>query len=125
MKKPLQALIAITAVFFILLIGIFLGRNMSGSYIHLEQGISTQSTDDTQPTTNVNDGKIDINTATLQQLQMLPGIGEVLAQRIIDYRDEHGGFQSIDELLNVNGIGEVKFSNIKDKIKVITSTEAT
>ena len=124
MKKPLQALIAITVVFFVLLIGIFIGRNMSGSHITLEQGINTQPHSDSQPTTN-EDGRIDINSATLQQLQMLPGIGEVLAQRIIEYREEHGDFQSVDDLINVSGIGEVKLSNIKPRIKVIITTDPT
>ena len=61
-------------------------------------------------------GLIDINTASIDQLCDLPGIGQVLAQRIIDYRQKSGGFQSISELMNVTGIGDAKYAAIKDLI---------
>ena len=51
--------------------------------------------------------KVNLNTATITQLMTLPGIGEVKAQAIIRYRQEHNGFQTIEELLQVNGIGTV------------------
>jgi len=60
--------------------------------------------------------KININTASKEQLETLPGIGPTLAQRIIDYRNEHGLFTSYDDLLNVKGIGEKKLEKLKDKI---------
>lgn len=59
---------------------------------------------------------IDINTATAEELQELMGIGPVLAQAIVDYRAEHGPFDSIDELLEVSGIGEAKLDNIRDDV---------
>lgn len=62
--------------------------------------------------------KININNASVQQLEELPGIGEALAQRIIDYRKAHGKFSRIEEIQNVNGIGEGKFSDFKDQITV-------
>lgn len=49
---------------------------------------------------------LDLNTATLEELILLPGIGEVRAQAILDYREEHGPFQSVEEVVNVKGIGE-------------------
>ena len=49
-------------------------------------------------------------------LDTLPGIGPVMAQRIIDYRMEHGGFKTIDELKNVRGIGDVRFSRLRDRL---------
>ena len=61
---------------------------------------------------------ININIASLEELQFLPGIGPVKAQRIIDYRDQNGPFESVDELLNVTGIGPSTFEEIKDLITV-------
>ena len=124
MKKPQQILIAITVVFIVLLIGLFLGRNMTKSYVPIDPLLNTKPQSDSEPTVN-NDGKLDINTASQQQLQMLPGIGEVLAQRIVDYREENGDFQTIEELMNVQGIGEAKFAGMKQRIKVSTPTEPT
>ncbi len=56
---------------------------------------------------------VNINTATLRELDALPGIGEVIGQRIIDYRNAHGPFRSVDELLNVKGIGEKRLADLK------------
>ncbi len=61
---------------------------------------------------------ININTATLEQLDALPGIGPTTAQKIIDYRTEHGPFQRIEEIKNVSGIGLVTFDKIKNLITV-------
>jgi comEA protein len=61
---------------------------------------------------------INLNTATEADLDTLPGIGPALAQRIIDYRTQHGAFRSIDELRNVSGIGDAKFAEIKDLVAV-------
>lgn len=59
---------------------------------------------------------VDINTATAEELETLMGIGPVLAQAIVDYRTEHGPFESVDELLEVSGIGETKLDNIRGDI---------
>ena len=59
---------------------------------------------------------VNINTADAKELATLKGIGAALSQRIIDYRNEHGAFKSIDEIKNVSGIGEKKFAAFKDKI---------
>ncbi len=62
--------------------------------------------------------KININTADAERLADLPGIGEKLAERIISYRSEHGGFKYEYEIMNVPGIGEAKYGKIKDYITV-------
>lgn len=61
---------------------------------------------------------ININTATQSELESLPGIGESTAKKIIDYRNQNGKFKQIEDIMNVSGIGESKFNNIKDKISV-------
>jgi competence ComEA-like helix-hairpin-helix protein len=58
-------------------------------------------------------GSININTASKERLMQLPGIGATYAERIMKYRKEHGPFRSIRELLNINGIGEKKFAQLK------------
>ncbi|MFE4673291.1 helix-hairpin-helix domain-containing protein [Streptomyces sp. NPDC056721] len=62
-------------------------------------------------------GPIGLNTATAEQLDTLPGVGPVLAQHIIDYRAEHGGFRSVDELREVNGIGDRRFSDLQNLVR--------
>ncbi len=63
-------------------------------------------------------GKVNINTAGLAELDSLPGIGPGYAQRIIDYRQAHGPFSSIEEIQNVPGIGPATFARIRDLITV-------
>ena len=63
-------------------------------------------------------GKVNINTATLQQLQQLPGIGPVKAQAILDFRNKYGPFTSIEQITRVNGIGEKTYMNLRDLIVV-------
>jgi competence protein ComEA len=61
---------------------------------------------------------VNLNTATAEQLQTLPGVGPVLAQRIIAYRDEHGGFKAVSELRRVSGIGDARYNELKDRVVV-------
>lgn len=67
--------------------------------------------------------KVNINTASLDELQTLPRIGEKVAQRIVDYRKEHGDFKKIEELMKVKGVGEKTFKLIRDKIEVGSKTK--
>ena len=64
--------------------------------------------------------KIDLNTATLSQLDSLPGIGPVIAERILELREKSGPFKRIEDLMNVQGIGEKKFLKLKDLITLKT-----
>ena len=64
------------------------------------------------------DGRIDINTASKEQLMGLPGIGESKALQILSYREEHGEFSSTEDIMNVPGIKEAMYSKIKDYIRV-------
>lgn len=61
---------------------------------------------------------VDLNSATVEQLDALPGVGPVLAQRIVDWRQAHGGFRSIEDLQQVPGIGARKFSDLKALVVV-------
>ena len=64
------------------------------------------------------DDRLDLNTATAEDLQELPGIGKVIAQRIIDYRDLCGRFLDPEQLMEVDGIGEAKYEKIRDLVTV-------
>jgi competence protein ComEA len=63
-------------------------------------------------------GLINVNTATNTELEELPGVGEVIAQAIVDYRTENGSFTSVDQLLDVSGIGDATLENIRDLVTV-------
>ena len=64
------------------------------------------------------DAVVDLNTATLEQLDTLPGVGPVLAQRILDWRTAHGRFSTIDELREVSGIGDSRFADLAPRVRV-------
>ncbi len=77
----------------------------------------------TRPTgSSTTPSKININTASLEELQTLPRIGPAIAQRIIDYRKEHGPFKRIEDIMKIQGIGERVFEQIKDRITVGSET---
>jgi competence protein ComEA len=69
--------------------------------------------------------KVDLNTATVEQLTVLPGVGPTLAARIVEYRQKSGGFHSAEELLNVRGIGERNFKKIEARLTVSEPRKAS
>ncbi|MFD0021423.1 helix-hairpin-helix domain-containing protein [Streptomyces sp. NPDC058382] len=62
-------------------------------------------------------GPVSLNSATVEQFDTLPGVGPVLAQHIVDYRTQHGGFRSVDELREVSGIGERRFADLQPLVR--------
>ena len=64
------------------------------------------------------DAPLDLNTATVDQFDALPGVGPVLAERIVAYRTEHGGFRSVDQLREVEGIGDSRFEKLRSLVRV-------
>ncbi len=118
MKKGKTALIAVTAAFLCILSGIFIGRNTKGNYLELPTNQVEIHSDLPGSTETAELGKVNINTASRNQLMLLPGVGETLADRIIDERSTNGPFVSLDDLTRVEGIGEKKLADMLDYITV-------
>ena len=134
MKKPVNILVILTCVFAAFLGGFHIGRRMNRSPVHIYQiapaaedqpeesdaeaeASAEAVSEETEPNVVF---PLNINTATVPELDQLPGIGPVLAQRIIDYRDAYGGYKAVEELTKVNGIGDAKLMEILDLITVET-----
>ena len=135
MKNRFSLILCIvTGLFLAFTLGVFLGRASSGGGVQISASAesalaplpgSTDSTDassltleETQPPPEAISFPIDINTATAAMLDALPGIGPVLAQRIVDYREANGNFTALSQLTNVEGIGSKRLEEILELITI-------
>lgn len=83
-----------------------------------DRGTGLQQSAGSKVVTEVQRQKINLNSATLEDLMTLPKIGKVTAGRIIEYRTAHGGFKSVEELMHVKGIGEKTLERIKHEVSI-------
>ena len=114
MKKGNALLLSVFAASICFVFGMFLGRNTMGNYTLLPVNRESVVISDD----SVKDYRLNINYASKMQLMELEGIGEVMAQRIIDYREENGPYQFTEDIMNVDGLGPKKFSAIEPYISV-------
>lgn len=125
-KQKLSILVILTFSFSAFTTGYFLGRNQEPARVELSVPASVRSApiEQTQPVPvetelpEVIQFPININTADKDAFMALPGIGDVLAQRILDYRDTHGDFSNEEGLMNVEGIGEKRMEEILELITI-------
>lgn len=89
-----------------------------GMHIHVPSNIPSRQGEAVSGLAAKHDGKININYADVEELDKLPGIGPMMAARIVEYRKANGNFISIEDIKNVKGIGEAKFQKLKDKITI-------
>lgn len=120
MKKGRGILLCICIAFLALITGVFLGRNVPGQ---VRENSTTEIIDIASDSKQTEDLRPDINDMSKAQLMTIPGIGETLAERIVKYREANGPYLSMDELLNVEGIGEKKLKQIADVMKVGENNE--
>lgn len=120
-KQRIPILIIVTCAFAAFLFGFFAGRNVNRTPVRISSLPAVAEATEPEATAvpeQTEPAIVDINTATLEQLESLPGIGPVLAQRILDYRKEFGDFQTIGDLTNVSGIGIKKLEAMLDYITI-------
>lgn len=122
MKKARMIIFSIFALSICLVFGIFLGRNLPGHYIRPAQSVIREEENilpaGGSEAAAISDGRLNLNTATQSQLMELPGIGEVLAKRILEYRQNQGPFAATEDLLNIKGIGEEKLEELDPFVSI-------
>ncbi len=114
------ALILATAMFAAFLFGFIVGSR-TDRFISLDTNSehTEMNTMDADPESDIYiDGLLNLNAATMTDLLLLPGIGETLAKNILQYREMNGPFQTVDDLLNVPGIGTGRLNSLKELVTV-------
>lgn len=134
MKRAEHLLLILPLLFLAFCGGYFLGSAQSDRGVSIttsppqqtqpRESISTAATDEAQ-TTEAAPGLININTATVEELVTLPGVGETIARNIVDYRQTHGAFTTIEQLDEVPGIGEKRLEQIRNYITLEEDYENT
>ena len=119
-----KVMLILTFSCIMLALGFFLGRNSGVTIIYEQPALQTDSQEQAMPAAAPEEPvqtapeKININTADPATLETLPGIGPVIAQRIVEYRQTYGLFRTIDEIKDVSGIGEATFAELEPWITV-------
>ena len=116
MKKVSIVILIIILIFATGVVDLLYFRQNNNTFLSDLQKSHSTDTNSNDPISK--DGKLNINTASAEELTMLNGIGEAIASRIVAYRTENGYFNSIDEIINVKGIGQAKFEEIQNFICV-------
>jgi competence ComEA-like helix-hairpin-helix protein len=124
MKKVSPILYVTACIALLVTVGILYLRNQTGGTALLSTYTTPITTAQTVPVTE-SSFPIDINTADITELMAVPGIGQVYAQRILDYRTVNGPFQNISELLNIAGIGQKRLEAILPYITIGGNNEDT
>lgn len=121
-RKAEALLLAVTAVFLCLISGLYAYDHSGASAARYETFLVDTARDAAVsaplPEEEEAERPVDINTAGPEELTALPGIGEKLADRIVEYREKHGPFSTVDELTNVSGIGEGKLEALRGHVRV-------
>lgn len=129
-RRVIQVAVGLTVLLCVFIVGFSVGRTPESKGVVLLSSVSAQENDSVGTTESQTSGQADVsgdgatensgdiipfdlNTATIEQLIELPGIGEATAEKILEYRASVGSFLSVEELLNVKGIGEKKLENIR------------
>ena len=111
-------LLAATALFLCLLLGMFLRDRASMSAAGNGAAVETEI-EVPQEAIQPDLAPLDLNSATEAELMELPGIGEELARRIVEYREANGPFSAVEDIMQVSGIGEGKFAGLEDRVTVV------
>ena len=116
--KETAILLVIACIFIVITVGQIAITNSNTISVDIRDNVSTISFDNLPESSETAHELININTASEDLLREIHGIGEVLARRIIEYRETNGPFSSVEDLMNVKGIGEATFEDMKPYISV-------